>query len=283
MSGHLASATEPVEQCEIFGHVADCPRNPHSCQTVFPHGQIAAIPHNGAMRVTDELRGLREAAGLSVRALAQAIDVPPSTYAQYESSDRFKKKFIPVELASKIARALTPRGIPRADVMRLAGLDIQDGQQIIAGAEVLTVKSAVAAGVWREQAEWPREDWYPLAVGPSPFAGAERFAVRMEGYSMDRTIPPGSDLECLSVIFGTVEPEPGDLVIVARQVHDLLETTCKRLDRDGDDWILRMESTKPEFQDIIRLGQPSADLYSDAETRVIGIVLKAHQQHFKRR
>jgi SOS-response transcriptional repressor LexA len=147
---------------------------------------------------------------------------------------------------------------------------------------VLIVSGSVAAGVWREHSDWPPEDRYQLVVGPSPIRGGERFALRMDGYSMDKTIPPGSDLECLRVAFGEVEPEPGDLVIVERHAHDLTEMTCKRLDRDGDEWMLRCESTKPEFRDeVIRLGKARRRHHIDTEIRVVGIVIKAHQSHFR--
>lgn len=234
------------------------------------------------MAVTDELRDLRERAGISVRTLADALGMPSSTYAQYESS-RYKKRFLPLELTMRIAKELDKHGVARADTMALAGVAVADGRAMVVGTETLTVKSSVAAGVWKEQPEWPEDEWYPLTVGPVPVAGGERFAVQMQGHSMDLTIPPKSDLECLRVAYGEIEPVPGDLVIVARHRHDTVETTCKRLDRDGDEWVLRMESSKPEFQEVIRLGRPSEDLYTDDEIAVVGIVLKAHQQHFRRR
>jgi len=226
----------------------------------------------------------RSAPRVTVRAMAEALEMPPSTYAAYEDPNKFKKLILPFDLAKRIAAVLESRGVPKSEVMALAGLELHEAEGIpIGSGEMLIVSASVAAGVWREHAEWPEEDRYPLEVSPPPFKGAERFAMRMDGYSMDLTIPPGSDLECLRVAFGVVEPVAGDLVIVERHNHDLVEMTCKRLDKDGDDWILRMESSKPEFQDIIRLGHPSRDLFTDQETRVIGIVLKSHQNHFRRR
>lgn len=229
-----------------------------------------------------ELRN-RSAPRVTVRAMAAALNMPPSTYAAYEDPAKFKKILLPFDLAKRIAGVLEAHGVPKSDVMALAGLQLHEAEGMpISDREVLTVSASVAAGVWREHADWPAEDRYPLEVGPAPFKDAERFAMRMDGYSMDLTIPPGSDLECLRVAFGVVDPVPGDLVIVERHNHDLVEMTCKRLDRDGDEWILRMESSKPEFQDIIRLGRPSRDLFTDQETRVVGIVIKAHQNHFRR-
>lgn len=101
---------------------------------------------------------------------------------------------------------------------------------------------------------------------------------------MDRTIPPGSNLEALRVQFGTIEPQEGDLVIAQRQRHDLIEMTCKRLARDGDGWELRCESTKPEFAEmVIKVGAPDASQVNDDETIIVGIVVNAYQSHFRRR
>lgn len=151
------------------------------------------------------------------------------------------------------------------------------------GFEALEVVGAVAAGVWREQTEWAQEDRYSIEVGPNPFPGSERFALRMEGYSMDKIIPPGSDLECLRVSYGYVEPQPGDIVIVQRDKHDLHELTCKRLDHDGQNFILRAESTRAEFQEPILIGRPDEDHVGDDGITIIAIVLRAHQSLYSRR
>ncbi|MCZ8323085.1 MAG: S24 family peptidase [Novosphingobium sp.] len=149
--------------------------------------------------------------------------------------------------------------------------------------ETLEVVGAVAAGVWREETEWGLEDRYSIEVGPNPFPGSERLALRMEGYSMDKVIPPGSDLECLRVAYGYVEPQPGDIVIVQRDRHDLHELTCKRLDHDGQNFILRAESTRAEFQEPIIIGRPDESSVSDDGVTIIAIVLRAHQSLYKRR
>lgn len=220
---------------------------------------------------------------MTIRQMADALEMAHSTYAAYEDQKKFKKPILPFNMAKRIAGVLEKRGISRAEVMQLAGLEVHESAATSSPPgekQVLMVTGAVAAGVWREQSDWSPEEWYPLEVGPSPVPG-ERFALRMEGHSMDRTIPPGSELECLRVAFGSTEPRPGDLVIVERQAHDLTEMTCKRLDLDGEVWVLRMESTMPQFQEVIRLGKPSEDLYLDVEIRVVGIVLKSHQSHFR--
>lgn len=230
--------------------------------------------------INARLKALRVEANLSVRALALALDMPPSTYAAYEDPAKFKKPILPLDLAKKISVKLEACGIDRARVMALAGLTGEFSQLASptnedAGEEWLEVNGAVAAGVWRAETEWPASERYDVRFGPSKYPKAHRFAVRMEGLSMNRTIQPGADLECLWVKFSPTEPRPGDLVIVERHRHDLVELTCKRLAMDGDEYELRCESYEPEFQEPIKIGRPDGDLFTDDETRVVGIVLSA--------
>jgi hypothetical protein len=72
-------------------------------------------------------------------------------------------------------------------------------------------------------------------------------------------------------------------VIVQRDRHDLHELTCKRLDHDGTNFILRAESTRAEFQEPIVIGNPDEDNHDDEGVNIIGIVLRSHQNLFKRR
>lgn len=224
----------------------------------------------------DKLRAVREKADLSVRDMAAELGLRASTYAHYES-DKYKKPIIPIDFAEKIADVVVPRGVNRSEVMLLAGLTGELGSVGSASTEEewLTVIGTVAAGVWRAQTEWPVAEQYDVKFGASTYAVGRRFAVRMEGLSMNRTILPGSDLECLWVKFSPIAPQPGDLVIVERRQHDLVELTCKRLAMDGGDYFLVAESTEPEFQQPIAIGRPDVDDHTDNEIRVVGIVLSA--------
>jgi phage repressor protein C with HTH and peptisase S24 domain len=67
-----------------------------------------------------ELKRLRERAGMSVREVAAAIDRPSSTYASYE--DKFKREFLPVELIRSLIPVFGSRGVPSADLWKLAGV-----------------------------------------------------------------------------------------------------------------------------------------------------------------
>lgn len=226
-----------------------------------------------------KLKALRVESGLSVRALAIGLGMPPSTYSAYEDPAKFKKPILPLDLAKRIADKLEVCGIDRSRVLALAGLtgELSRAADPPAGEdeEWLEVNGAVAAGVWRAETDWPAAERYEVRFGPSKIPKAHRFAVRMEGLSMNRTIQPGADLECLWVKFSPTEPRPGDLVIVERHRHDLVELTCKRLAMVDDEYELRCESYEPEFQEPIKIGRPDGDMVTDYEIRVVGIVLSA--------
>lgn len=237
---------------------------------------------DGLPPVTARLKALRLRAqpSLSVRKMAEELGVPASTYAAYEDPAKFKKPILPLQLTKQIAGVLTERGIDVCEVLELAGLSGEYSTLVSStrsdpNDEWLTVTGSVAAGIWKAQSEWPAAEHYDVKFGPSEFPKEQRFAVRMEGLSMNKTILPGSDLECLWVKFSPIAPQPGDLVIAERHAHDLVELTCKRLALDGDEYVLLSESTEPEFQEPIRVGRPDESMFTDDEIRVVGIVLSA--------
>jgi hypothetical protein len=152
------------------------------------------------------------------------------------------------------------------------------------GPVLIKVVGEVEAGAWREHGEWDDDQVFEIEVAPSPFAATGRFGLRVVGFSMDKLFLPGTILDCFNVYSGDgLAPEPGDIVIVQRQRGDLVETTCKRLERLADgSFQLRAESTRPEFQEPITLGKPDGEYFGDDETRVIGIVNAAVMPVFKR-
>jgi hypothetical protein len=75
---------------------------------------------SGAIR----LKQLRESAPekLSVRRAAKGAGMPAGSYAAYEDAKRFKKRFIPVELAHSLVSVFGEHGIAREAVLALAGV-----------------------------------------------------------------------------------------------------------------------------------------------------------------
>ena len=63
---------------------------------------------------------LRERAGLSMRAVSEALGWTLTRYQHYE--DRYRRNTLPMEFVNQLAELFVPRGIPRDDVMDLAGV-----------------------------------------------------------------------------------------------------------------------------------------------------------------
>lgn len=232
--------------------------------------------------VTLRLKSLRNRTSpkISVRKVAEALGIPASTYAAYEDPSKYKKPILPLPLAKQIADIFEPLGISRGETLELAGLtgalgELGTSQTNNDDEDWLEIRGSVEAGVWRAQSEWPAGECYLVRFGPSKYSRGQRFGIRMEGLSMNKTILPGSDLECLYVKFSPIPPKPGDLVIVERKAHDLVELTCKRLAMNGDEYVLLCESSEPEFQEAIPIGKPDNGDFTDNEISVVGIVLSA--------
>lgn len=74
--------------------------------------------------VTERLKRLREATEpkLTVRATAEALGIPSSTYAAYEDAKKFKKAHLPIAISQEIAKLFASHGVPAGEVLALAGL-----------------------------------------------------------------------------------------------------------------------------------------------------------------
>lgn len=70
--------------------------------------------------IGNQLKGLRERSGLSVRGLAALLKMQPTTYWNYEK--RYKKPYLPWELVEKLIPIFMKHGIERKRVIALAGI-----------------------------------------------------------------------------------------------------------------------------------------------------------------
>jgi phage repressor protein C with HTH and peptisase S24 domain len=68
------------------------------------------------------LKMLRERAGLSMRAVSEALGWTLTRYQHYE--DRYRRNYLPLELARQLSDLFAQRGVPPADVLALAGVDV---------------------------------------------------------------------------------------------------------------------------------------------------------------
>ncbi|MBK3804165.1 helix-turn-helix domain-containing protein [Azospirillum brasilense] len=73
--------------------------------------------------ITERLRDLRTRAGLSRDAVAEALGYANgSSYQRYETPERYRKDFLPLELVRRLAPLFAEHGVPLHETLALAGL-----------------------------------------------------------------------------------------------------------------------------------------------------------------
>lgn len=89
--------------------------------------------------VTEELKELRERAGLSMNRLARDCGFKgASSYQRYENSEHYTRQWLPLPLVVKVAKALTGKGEPpieQSEVMALAGVRLDREGKLAAAAD----------------------------------------------------------------------------------------------------------------------------------------------------
>jgi SOS-response transcriptional repressor LexA len=178
------------------------------------------------------LKELRELAGLSVRKMADAIGVKPSTYQYREKPD--DDKLLPMEWADKIAPVLKEHGVDPADVYALAGVDAVGPKQ-----DRVEVTGWVKAGAFEQSNEIPHDDRPAPVIWPfheKMPKGVQALEVR--GDSMDMMFPAGSTIFAQDPFSLEEEGKAvlnGDIVVVRRknEAGDF-EYTLKELGQKAD-------------------------------------------------
>lgn len=133
-----------------------------------------------------------------------------------------------------------------------AGIRPSKGFQL----DMVMVRGAVQAGVWREAIEWEGSDWYSISVpNDDRYPGVERFALEVRGDSMDRIYPEGTIIVCVRFADLARSPEPGERVICLRRSRTgEYEATVKEYDLDAQGrHVLWPRSSQPEYQTPIVL------------------------------
>lgn len=212
----------------------------------------------------ERLKATREKAGYSTAKLAaEAMGVSVATYIQHENGTRG----FPKDRALRYARFF--RTTPEWLLYGRETGDRTTGAQL---GPQLQIQGAVAAGVWRERADYPEEEWEPFTGAAAVNApAAQRFGLRVEGDSMDLLYPPGTILECVRY-WGDEPIANGKRVIVCRRnADDTVETTVKEYmeDKDGVIWLVP-RSSNPAFQAPFRCDDPGPGV---VDIRVTAIVV----------
>jgi len=168
----------------------------------------------------EALKALRNRAGLTVRAMAEALGRPASTYASYE--DKYKKPYLPLDLIEDLSPILEARGIPRGEILELAGLKEWDSAKVRLPSEPERADADLAAGYLEVGGrDWVSIARYDAAVSAGPGAIIDQNADPI-GYQM-------FEAQWLRAI---TRAQPHDLAVV-RVDGDSMDQTL----RDGD-WVL---------------------------------------------
>lgn len=157
---------------------------------------------------------MREKAGLSKMDMARRMGISYSSYTHYEY--RFKAPYLPVQVAEQVAIALSGSGIPRSEVMDLAG--ITEPQKVENGLEAPTDTRLV-----------PVFD-VAASAGPGAMVGYESIAYSMafpNGYLHKLTRSNPKNLAIISVKGDSMVPTLMDDDVV------MVDTTKTSLNFDG--------------------------------------------------
>lgn len=187
----------------------------------------------------NRIRQLRLEKGLSQDALAELVGTTGPTIQRLESG----KRQLTQTWATRISEHL---GVEVAEIF---------GNILPVAEPGLPVLGEVQAGVWRE-AETADDERHPsIPLAPDPrFPSDKQFALLVRGESMNLVFPPGQFIICVSWTEIQRQPRDGDLVVVERRRHGLVEATVKRVRYQQNKLFLMPESSDPKWRDPIELG-----------------------------
>lgn len=196
-----------------------------------------------------------EKEGKSRSGLAKALGRSPSMVTNLLKGERQLKANEINRIARYLEEAAPPTPRREADSAPVIGY--------------LMITGEVAGGVWTE----PGLEFDPIptkvAVDPR-WPEDQMFLLRVRGSSINRRALDGDLVMCLDAYAAPRRFQPGDWVIAERERGGLIETTVKKVGMSPEgDWVLVPDSTDPQFQEPILIGE------SDGESvRVRAFVLQ---------
>ena len=230
----------------------------------------------------NNLRKIRESLNLSQDEAAERLGTSRSQYVKLERGER-RMSDVWIERASK-GFGVTPGAIIDSSFI---DKNWKQPQLELTSAEFtqIPIRGEVAAGLWREIDELSQDRWSennqhhveyaPTIVLPG-YPPEQQFGLYVRGESLNKIAPDGSVLHCLEYINGDAwHVKDGELVVVQRTKYQgaMIETTAKRVRRNGDIFELWPESNHPDFQEpLIVPGYLDAE--STEEIRIFAKVLK---------
>lgn len=219
-----------------------------------------------------ELKKRRKERGLSLEALAAAVDLSASQISRFESGDRHPK-FIDLE---KIAAVLG------CQVHDLVAPGAEPGAPIRSALLPVPIAGRTAAGVFREVVEFDdAEPEYVFEPEDEDFPKARRFALIVEGDSMEIAEPPmpdGSRVVCVDFEATGLPFIEGMIVVVERlrEGGHLREWSVKQIELHDDEVWFCPRSNNKKHKPIKVLNDPSADQWNTMQ--VIGLVRDVSQR-----
>jgi transcriptional regulator with XRE-family HTH domain len=208
---------------------------------------IEAFPEFGGygplMELNARIHKARTEANMTQYQLAAATGKTRGAVAQWESGE-----VRPRHSTMKLIATATGKALEWLE----SGIDAANVGLVVVG--------EVAAGTWKEGGARFKPIGMPVAPDPRYPKAAQRL-YRVVGNSVNKLVGDGEYVHCVDILAANLTPEAGDLVIVRRMEHGLAEYTAKRMIRHGKKWILRPESTDPEWQsDIILDGDEGIEV-----------------------
>lgn len=200
------------------------------------------VGYGRGMDLNQRIYLARESAKLTQEQLANAVGKTRGAVAQWESGDVRPRHATLVAIAKATGKNIT---------WLESGVDDD-----VAGLEVI---GEVAAGHWKEGSVGFKRYGQPVSPHPDFPPQAQRL-YRVAGNSLNKKVADGEYLHTLDIHLSGVAFQNGDLVVVRRMNHGLTEYTAKTAIRENGHWILRPESTEPEFQEDIILKDDGSEI-----------------------
>jgi transcriptional regulator with XRE-family HTH domain len=214
------------------------------------HGRVEhAALMKGGKTIGDRIRERRLAIGMSQAELGRIVGVSRAAPGQWESGASVPTG--PNLVAIAAALQTTPEYLAMGENYKL------HHNFTIVPRQHIPVKGLVQAGVWLEVTSMSADELGTVEYVPidPEYPDAPRFVLRTVGPSMNRIVPEGASVVCITFIDMGRDPVDGEIVVVIRRTKTgLTETSLKQYVRKPDGKVeLWPRSFHPDFQKPLEL------------------------------
>lgn len=196
------------------------------------------------------IREARKAAGLTQKALAEALGLQQSVISDWERGELISWRDHLDALADAVDRPKSYFAAPAEIDHGVNTLSVRD----------LSVIGEVQGGSFRMAYEIPvdeREKIHIAASAYPDYAGVELRALKVNGPSVNLLYPDGSYVIVIKA--SETDVRPGDKVVVYRRSAGLCEATIKEVGMEGDRVVLYPRSSHVDHQEPIYLNVDDQD------------------------